>query len=157
MSEREGLSRRRVIQGAAWAAPVIMVATAAPARATSLENPLEGTTVSPPISSGNDDSFEVTVSLPSGVQLVGAMFTLNWDPTGSSKASASIDSGGVAWSPASSSDPSVTFAAPAGVIVSDGSSFTIDFSNGKTGTTWTGTLSGYVDGEYVSIDLAGTL
>lgn len=154
---RGGVSRRRVIQGAAWVTPVVLVATGSPPAAASVSNPLDGTTVSPPVSQGNKDQFVVTVSLPEGVVLTGATFTLTWDATGSTNASAAINSGGVAWSPPSSSANSVVFTAPPGVVITDGSDFSITFTNGKTNTPWTGVLGGYVGDDYFEITLSGVL
>jgi hypothetical protein len=81
MPEHHEISRRRVVTGAAWAAPVIVVASAAPAVAGSATPPNVTTVVEPAVHSGT--TLPVTVRFQNsgtqstGVTVIDVFFTTN--------------------------------------------------------------------------------
>jgi hypothetical protein len=140
-SERAEISRRRVLQGVAWAAPAVVVATAVPAAAASTVNPLAGTTLSIFTHSGNTDYADIT--FPAAATLASTTVTVTWVPGGGGP-SAALTAPGVTWSPTSSATSPVNFAT--GNTINPGTVVRITLTKPMGGSAVTIVISAYVNG-----------
>lgn len=139
--ERAHISRRRVLQGAAWAAPVVLVATAAPALAASGDNPLQGTTMAPFTHSGSSDY--TTITTPLGVTLTGVTLTVAWSPGGGGP-SAVPTASGVVWSPSSIATSPAVFTSAS--TLPAGTAIRLTLNKPQGGSAVSVTLSGHANG-----------
>ncbi|WP_156171751.1 hypothetical protein [Demequina rhizosphaerae] len=129
MADRVGISRRRVLKGAAWTTPVVLIATASPPAAASviggdIDDIVGGHTEG----QGNTDYVNIGLSL-SGMSVTNMTVRVQWTHAAETGASVTISGGGTGWTPAGlQASTDVTFTA-AGTVSSN---VLLTFQKGKT-------------------------
>jgi len=150
-----GISRRRVMKGAAWATPAILIATASPHAAASTTRALDGVLIIERGERGNENHFPVVVKLPDGIGATAVTLMIEWTPAKSNSSVGISDWSLLGGSSDSTSPSTFTIAS-----LDAGATFTVDFfkaSRVADGSDFRLTLSGIPTGatESESVVLPG--